>query len=329
MTVEEIGWILLALAGLAGSAMWSGMETGLYCVSRVRLAVRSRGTGGVASRSRAVVHELERPDRVLATILLGNNVCNYLGTLGLTAVLEGRGLGTLSMVVLQVLVLTPLLLVFGESLPKELFRVNADALTPRLAGVLRLTRLLATYTGVLPLVTVFATFAARLAGAKTSDLSRPGREKFAELLGESVSEGAISEEQARLAERALAFGRRCVRDEMVPWSRVDAVSASWTRERVVHATARAPHTRVPVVGGAGEVVGIADRLALHVAPDAEVADVVSEPVWLDPESKLRDALSDLRAAGTPIGLVGRPGRPLGLVTVKDLIEPLTGDMRAW
>ncbi|MEM7754180.1 MAG: CNNM domain-containing protein [Planctomycetota bacterium] len=329
MNAEEFGWLLLALAGLAGSATWSGMETGLYCLSRVRLAVRTGDGAPRAREARMVAHELERPDRVLATILLGNNVCNYLGTLGLTAILEGRGFGTVSMVVLQVLVLTPLLLVFGESLPKEIFRVHADALTLRLAGVLRGARVLATWCGVLPLVVAFSSIAARLAGGRRADLGQPGRERFIELLGESVSEGAISAEQGRLAERAIVFGRRRVRDEMVPWSRVDAVPASWARSRVIFATARAPHSRVPVLGPAGEVVGVADRLRLHTEPGSELSDVTSDAVWVDPDLGLRSALAELRAARTPMGLVGRPGRCLGLVTVKDLIEPLTGEMRAW
>ena len=117
MSSSDLVWVLVALAGLAGSAMWSGMETGLYCLSRVRLSVRQGASGAAGVTGRLAASELEKPDRVLATILVGNNACNYIGTLGLTALLEARGFGTVSLVLIQVLVLTPALLIFGESLP--------------------------------------------------------------------------------------------------------------------------------------------------------------------------------------------------------------------
>ena len=124
------------------------------CGPRTRRSAASE-RGPVGRSARVLTRELDRPERVLATILLGNNACNYLGTLGLTAILEGRGYGTVTMIVLQVLVLTPMLLVFGESVPKELFRVHADSLAPRVAPTLRAVRVLATVTGVLPLISAF------------------------------------------------------------------------------------------------------------------------------------------------------------------------------
>ena len=87
---ETAAWIALTAAGLAGSAVWSGTETGFYCLSRVRLDVRLHRRGDAGARR--VRDELDHPDRLLATILLGNNLCNYFGTLGLTMVLEGAGL---------------------------------------------------------------------------------------------------------------------------------------------------------------------------------------------------------------------------------------------
>jgi len=329
MTGEEFGWLVLALAGLAGSALWSGTETSMYCLSRVRLAVRT-GEPGVRGRAaRVLAAELDRPDRVLATILLGNNACNYLGTLGLTAILEGRGYGTVTMIALQVAVLTPVLLVFGESVPKELFRVHADAMAPRVAPTLRAVRVLATVTGVLPLISVFSSAVGRLSGTRVTDIGGTQAERFAELLGESVSRGAISEEQARLAERALAFGRLRVRDVMVPWSRAAAVHDDWPRTRVVGATSRSAFSRVPVIGERGDVVGVAECARLQADAEASLSDVTGPAAWVDADSDLRSALVALRTAGTPLGLVGRSGRPLGLVTVKDLVEPLIGAMRAW
>jgi putative hemolysin len=327
MTIDDLLWVLLALAGLGGSALWSGTETGMYSVSRVRLAIRRGDPRDTAARTLA--GELAHPDRTLGTILIGNNVCNYLGTLGLTAVLEARGFSAAAMFVLQIGVLTPVLLVFGESLPKEMFRVKADTLTYRVVPVLRAARVLFTVTGVLPLVALVSALASKSSGRSGPTLARPGRERLAELMRESASSGAISTEQARMAERALAFGARRVREVMVPWSGVVAVHEGWSRARVITSLARGDHTRVPVLGPTGAVCGVADRLALQADAGLALSDVTGEAVWLDPGLGLRDALGALRSAGVPIGLVGTPGRPLGIATVKDLLEPLTGELRAW
>lgn len=155
--VEILGWSLVMLAGLAGSAMWSGTETGFYCLSRVRLDVRLHRHGDRAAVR--VRDELSDPNRLLSTILLGNNLCNYAGTLGLTMLLEGSGLSDGATIALQMVVLTPLLLVFGESLPKEVFRLNADSWPYALSPVIKFVRTVATVVGVLPA----AMFISRLA----------------------------------------------------------------------------------------------------------------------------------------------------------------------
>ncbi|MEM7621819.1 MAG: CNNM domain-containing protein, partial [Planctomycetota bacterium] len=82
MSTDLAIWTGVAFLGLLGSAMWSGLETGTYFLNRVRLRLRLEDPADGAAR--AVAEELEQPERTLTTILIGNNACNYIGTLGLT-----------------------------------------------------------------------------------------------------------------------------------------------------------------------------------------------------------------------------------------------------
>ncbi len=142
-------WWLVAALGLGGSMLCSGIETGLYATSSVRAFVRAR-SAGARFGDRVVASALDHPERSLTTLLLFNNAFNYLGTLAVTALLATLGLTEAAMVLLQAAVLTPILLVFAESLPKELFRANADRAARSFAPALHAMTVLGLVTGVVP-----------------------------------------------------------------------------------------------------------------------------------------------------------------------------------
>lgn len=327
MTVTATEIILLAglaVLGLIGSATWSGIETGFYCLSRVRLDIRlSDPHDGPARLVRA---ELADTGRLLTTILLGNNICNYLGTLGVTALLEGAGLSAGLTVSLQVLVLTPMLLVFGESLPKEVFRLNADSLPYRIAPVVKATRWLATLSLVLPVLTLIANAVTRWLGGDRSPLESGGRRRLLHLLEESAHSGAISGVQGALAERALAFERSTVRDVMVRWARVDRVGLESGRDRAVEVAVRAGQSWLPLTDRRGRVVGVVYTLDL-LAGDADLGAVCRQPARLTPDDPVRRAVGRLAESGPGIAIVESDGIPVGLVAEHDLVRPLIGSTR--
>ncbi|MHC4976026.1 MAG: CNNM domain-containing protein, partial [Planctomycetota bacterium] len=150
---ELLFWSLIALVGVLLSALMSGTETGIYCVNRVKLKVRSQRKG--EAMLQRLEREIDSTTRAVASLLIGNNIANYMGSLGIAAILATMALSDAEAIALNALVLTPILFVFGETLPKELFRSNADRLMPRLAPMLLLLRWLLTITLVLPLVLLF------------------------------------------------------------------------------------------------------------------------------------------------------------------------------
>ena len=333
---EVAGWLLLMLAGLLGSAMWSGAETGFYCLSRVRLDVRLHRVGDTAARR--VRDELSDGNRLLSTILLGNNLCNYAGTLGLTMLLEGVGLSPGVTIALQMAVLTPLLLVFGESLPKEVFRLNADSWPYALAPVIAFVRRVATVTLVLPALMWISRIALRAVGDTGGSIDAMGRRRrLLGLLEESAHAGSISGLQGRLAERALVFERTTVGEVAVPWRSVDRIRVDWTNETATAFALRTTRTWLPVTDRLGRVRGVVHALDL-IASDGviggEDGPAMVDPVRLETGESVLTAVGRLAMNPAGIALVvdrsrGASGeRVVGLVGREDLVGPLlAGDAR--
>lgn len=316
--LESTLWTAVAVAGLVGSAVCSGVEMGFYCLSRVRLEIRLSRPDRAA---RLVRTELNDPGRLLATVLLWNNLCNYAGTLGVTALLGLAGLSDGLTVLLQVLLLTPMLLVFGESLPKEVFRLNADTLPYRFVPLVRGARLLATATLVLPMLMLGARATARRLGQSSSPLALSGQRRLLHMLEESAHSGVISGVQGALAERALVFERSTVSGVMTPWIRVDRVDAETTRERATEVALRTGRSALPVVDARKRVVGVVQAIDLFRGEGAFSA-LWGEPVRLSPDEPLRRALGRLADTGAGLGVVEANGRAIGVVTRSDLVRPL-------
>ncbi len=328
-TMELIGWGMVGGAGIVGSAMCSGLETGVYCLNRVKLFVRAQREP-VDYRARLLMRELEHPERFLAANLIANAAFAYLGAAGITSILDGLGYSEASTILITVFVLTPVFFVLVESLPKELFRAEADRLTYAFAPSITVVRLLLTWCGLLPLVRVCAEGAARLIGGEgEAGLAQTSRERLAAMVKETQEHGVLSASQAALVDRALLFHRMKVRDEAVPWDAVVAVGTDWDRARVLATMARAAHSWLPVVDPrTGRVAGVV-RPADVLARPGNLPGALLEPARLPPYTPIRDAVLTLRAAEASVGIVEHQGRPIGLVTMKDLIEPLTGELADW
>jgi CBS domain containing-hemolysin-like protein len=318
-----IFWWLLVLIGTAGMAVASGIEMGSYALSRVRLNVRGDW------RARILRAELHQPDRLLAALLIASNIFSYIGALGLTSILARAGLSDFEIVLANTVILTPALFVFAESLPKEIFRVEADRLTYAFAIPFLLFRLLLTITGILPAATWIGRMVAKAIGSEGAGeggLVGTARERVAAMVKEGAARGVLSESQATLVDRALALRDTRIADEMVPWPQVRAVIIDWDRRRLLAFLARERHARFPVLDRHGHIAGVLDRIDVYLSPDAPISSLLTPAVALPPEMSVREALGRVYQVGAMMAVVERGGRLLGILTTKDLLEPLTGEL---
>lgn len=318
----------IAILGVAGSAIASGVETGFYVLNRVRLAVRA---GRGEARAVRLKSELEHPERLLSTLLLVNNIANYAGSLGVAAILSAMELGPIGVVILNTVLVVPLLFIFGETLPKDLFRTHADSWVYRLAAPLVWTRMLLTVCGLVPLLAGVGRIAARSFGVSSGIDSAP-RSRMAQLLRESVGPGGLSSDQASLADRALAMDRLTVANEMTPWRGVVTVQANDGKAGVDAAPRRTERSRLPVTNEKGQVMGTIEVLKSLLHPEATLEELLEPVPQITAETRVLEALEHLRDERKPMAIViggGGDSRPVGIVTLKDLVEPLMGDLLAW
>lgn len=328
--VVTAGWWLLALVGVAGTALCSGMEMGSYTINRVRLNLRVLRTPPDHT-ARLLKRELDEPGRMVTTLLIGNNIFNSITATATAALFATADLSEFGLVVANFFVVAPALLIFGEAVPKELFRVEADRLTYLFARPLAVFRWVLTIIGVLQLVTWCAKFAERIAGltGESVDGADNPRQRMALLLKEGALSGALSASQTTLVDRAVAMRDIKVEAEMIPWERVRFVRIDWEMDRVRRYAADQVSSRLPVVDRSGRVIGVLRQIDLHTKPLATLAQLMRDPPRLPPELPVPEALGVVMHSDARLGIVERHGRPIGIVSSRDLAEPLTGELSDW
>ncbi len=326
MLTSVIAYGTLSLIGIVLSAVFSGLETGLYTINRVRLIVHASRNDRRAVR---LQDEIDHPNRLLTTLLLGNNIANYAGTFGVAAILTRLDFTPVQVVVANAAILVPLLFVFGETLPKDLFRTHTDRWSYRWSGFLVVSRRLLTWIGLGPIVQGFGTIVVRVVGGNLA-LAPTARQRISQLIKEGIGVGVLRESQTALFDRALSIRDRTVADEMTPWTDVATISAE-VQPQVRLEQLKLNYTRLPVVDTSSQVCGVLSLLDALLEPNKPTGELMAEAMTLSPGTSVQAALGMMRSRHQPLAIVVESAteRPLGLVTLKDLVEPITGDLAAW
>ena len=325
MILFLLGQALLAAMGVVLTALFAGIETGCYTLNRIALSVR---VGRGERRAQILDAEMARPDRVIATLLIGNNIAHYLSGLGIAAVLEFFGFGPVASVVINLAVLLPVIFILAETLPKDLFRTYTDVWTYAFARYLRAWRLILTAIPLVPAVAFIADLAKRwVGGSEQAGLVEP-RQRMAKLIREGVHAGVLSEGQTTLASRALSIRELTVAGEMTVWGRVVSIPLDAPPDERRAILARSGASRFPVVARNGRVVGVLSALDAILDPTQATATLMRPPIAFPPNEPAFAALRTLRSTRNRLGVVVDPsgGQPLGVVAIKDLVEPVTGSL---
>ncbi len=328
----ELWFLGLLLLGLLGSAFYSGIETGLYTVNRLRLDLRRRDPAD--RRARTLHRLLSHPDYLLCVFLIGNNLANALaasvGEAWMSDYLSGG-----KAALLTTLILTPLLFLRSEALPKHLFHLQTEAWTYRLAPSLKWSCWILSPLAlvVLPLARVSMRWAT---GRQAQDMTglRRRNQALARLM--SASDATVS---SSLRQTALEVGERQarpLREIMVPWDEVVCLPAEGTRKDLRDILATRPFLRYPLRDREGDPEGYVyyldpfldgdDPAEGDSAVDREAMLLSSHMrplVTLEPTLPWALALARLEGSQSRLGLV-RDGddQILGIVTVRDLAEAL-------
>jgi CBS domain containing-hemolysin-like protein len=309
------------------SAFFSGIETGLISLNRI--ALRHREENG---ERRAVIlgRLLRNPERLLATILVGNNLVNVTATL-LFLMWATTIWGSARAELITPLLLTPLLLIFGEIVPKTLFRHKADTLAPFFARLLR-----AVHRLLSPAVTILTSVTNRMTGFAGGDEKQSPfmtREDIRLLFVEGEKGGAIERDERELIHGVIDFGGATAREVMVPRIDIVAIKEDATWEEACETFEEHGYSRLPVYDDdIDNIVGmiyIFDLMRKGKPPSESSIREFIRPIQLVPESKKIEALlQEFRDEHAFIAIVvDEYGGTAGLVTLEDLIEEIFGEIR--
>jgi CBS domain containing-hemolysin-like protein len=324
-------WIVLAILCVLVSAFYSGSETGIYCLNRIRLRLRAEAGHRPA---RLLQGLLADEQGVVVSTLMGTNLCNYLATVCVAHLFTSYYSLEVKTEVYTTLTVAPALFVFGEVLPKYLFQRHADRLTLAVAGPLTFSHLVYRAVGLVwVLKRLAAAVVRRLHGpaAAAGELLHP-RQEMVSLLREGVGEGLLSEQQSQTLERVLRLEDMRVEDVMIPRARVAGVELAAGRRQFLELIARHHYSRMPVYRvDPQQVVGILNVYdVLQDLDEAPMARWVRPVLRVRPDEPVMKCLFQMQHAHQPMAVVAvGDGRALGIVTMKDLVEELVGELAVW
>jgi CBS domain containing-hemolysin-like protein len=318
-----IGTILGLLACLALAALLSGMETGFYSLERVRLEVGAARGDRASSR---LLGLLARPAPALCALLLATNAAHYVLAYFADRLVVGwtPGASEFGRKLADTLFLVPVLFVFGDLVPKNVFMRAPSGLMRRVQPFLTaLTALLSPLTW--PIVRI-ATPSGAAPAEPASVFDRGGLHY---LLAVDEDVGSLTGTQRLTADRVLALRNVRVQDRMVPLAQVTAVGPEARAPEILAKGAASAHSRLPVLSeDKRRFLGYVNVVDAAMAPGdfdlrRSLYDLPSVPCDLP----VTTALYRLQRAGRPIAAVTRPdGRgPLGIIAVSDIVSALFVD----
>ncbi|MCE5325355.1 MAG: CNNM domain-containing protein [Planctomycetaceae bacterium] len=315
-----------AVAGVCLSALYSGMEMGFYVLNKVRLELAvEHGRRG----ARSIHHQLAHPRRLLATLLIGNNVASYAFTYAVNAMFVLGGAGHRAELY-AILVGTGVLFVLGDTLPKNAFQRLAETLVYRLAWLVRLSGWIFTLTLVRPLVLGFAWLLTRLWRAH-DDAQALGHVGTAAIVAEGQASGALTDFQTRMAHRVMGISQVTLTKAMIPMPRVVTAPANVTRDCIFEIMRAHEYRRLPLRDDGGRIVGVLDIYqALSSPPQTDLTALAQQPMVLEESLNITQALYRMQHRRLAMAVVADAhARHVGIVTIKDLVEEIVGELENW
>ncbi|MDO4990510.1 MAG: hemolysin family protein [Eubacteriales bacterium] len=324
MTAALVILGILALILLSG--FFSSSEMAFSSCNALRMEnLRDEGS----KRAGVVVKILQHFDDALSAILIGNNLAN-IGASALASVLVLLLTGADTLTWLATLILTILLIIFGESIPKICAKKSANRLALRYSYAVRLLTVL-----LFPVVWLTVRLVWLLTFWLKPDKGENADEAVEELhsiIETAEDEDVLDEDQSELLRSAINFSEISALEVMT--ARVDVtaidIDDKWTD--IIELIENAPYSRLPVYeGSVDNIIGVLYLnhflKALTDGGDVDIRSLMMEPCYVYKTMKLPAVLSQLRRAKQHLAVVtDEYGGTLGVVSMEDVLEEIVGDI---
>ena len=320
--METQFWLILL--ALIGSAFFSGTETALISVNKIKLQSWQKKSGRLSWLSHRY---LEQPGDLLSTLLVGNNLSYIIATVMISDLVFQKESFSIIVTALAIPALvTPPVLFFGEIIPKALCRQHPNRLLPFLSSPL-----IFCYYLLIPVARVTLKLSVLVLGL--FGIKKPKREQIftrdnvKRVLDEKEFKGALEVEEREYISGVFNFSETMVREVMTPRTEIVAASKDARIQEIAAKMYDSSYSRIPIYEESlDHIVGI-----VHVQDlvgDKETDRPKIHPVIITPETKKCDnLLYEMRQKRCHLAVVlDEYGGTAGIVTLEDLMEELVGDI---
>ena len=315
-------WVALVI--LVGfSAFFSASETAFSSLNQIRL--KSRAEDGDSSAAR-VLAMAEQYDKLLSTILIGNNIVNIaaasIGTIIFTKMLGAERGATVSTMVLTIVVL-----IFGEVTPKSLAKEMPETIATAVAPVLSLLMLVLT-----PLTWLFSQWKRLLSHfvhSSESDTITEG--ELMTMVSEAENDGELTDRESELIRSAIEFDDVEVEEILTPRVDVVAVADDISLEELAQTFAESGYSRLPVYHGTiDNIIGVVHEKDFYIArlkKATKIDDLVAPTLYTTGSTQISQLLRTLREQHHHMAVVvDEYGGTEGIITLEDILEELVGEI---
>ncbi|MEW6057687.1 MAG: hemolysin family protein [Bdellovibrionota bacterium] len=319
---------MLMLGALLIEGFFSGSEMALISADRLSLHKQAQlGNRG----AKIALKLLAKPEHVLATTLIGTNLCMAFQATAVTIYIY-KNLGP-DYEMYSVLILSPLILIFGEILPKTVYQRYAESLAPRVAPLVDFARTL--LAPIIWLLSKYTDWLSKrlqpLEEMVTGRHRTSHREELRYLLTYGQKETSLKTSERRMIRKILDFSKAEVKRALIPLVNVDMIEDTLSVGEAIESFNKYGHSRLPVYHErVDNVVGVVHLFDLFAEQNSsKPVTKIMQPAFYAPGSQqLENLLFTMQKRGTQMSIVvDEYGGAVGIVTLEDILEEIVGDIK--
>lgn len=318
-TISIITIILL----IAASAFFSATETAFSSLNKIRLKNYVNTGDKRAQRALKIANDF---DRAISTILIGNNIVNIasasIGTILFTTIFGASGVG------ISTVVMTVVVLIFGEVLPKSIAKENPEKFALTVSGIIEfLMVILYPFTWVLKKIKQI--FTSRI---KTQSHPTVTEQELKYIIEEIEDEGVLDEHESELMQSALDFNDITVSEILTPRVDVVAVELNEDPEVIKNIIFNEGYSRLPVYDKTiDNIVGVLNEKDFIKAylynKDVNIESLMQKTIYVPPKKLIAELLKEIQREKMHLAIVtDQYGGTLGIISLEDIIEELVGEI---
>ena len=304
------------------SATFSASETALTAANKIRLKNQAEDGDKTAEGALKLI---DRYDSTLSTLLISNNIVNTLSasltTVLFTAILGEGGVGAATAVI------TVLLVIFGEVLPKSFAAGNAEKLIKFVQKPLHILMLVC--APAVKLLELLKKLIVKKSGDETPSVTE---RELMTIIDEIEDEGVLEEDEAELVQSAIEFNDISADEIVTPRVDICAIDIKESKDSILEKFLAHNYSRMPVYeNSVDRIIGFINQKDFFAAVlkdiDSPVESLVKPCMYVPPKKKIIDVMHMLQKEKVHMAVVtDEYGGTLGIITLEDILEQLVGDI---